>query len=90
MNKKLECKEILGIISSYLDRDIDSSLCDQVDTHMKDCKPCEDLLNTLVKTVDMCKNFKIDELPKDEKTSLRKELEAEVNAFVDLIKKSAE
>ena len=51
----MKCREILKRLSDYLDRDLDPSLCRQIDSHMKGCKPCAAFINTLRKTVGVLK-----------------------------------
>ncbi|GAB4256412.1 MAG: hypothetical protein Kow0092_02400 [Deferrisomatales bacterium] len=55
MTKKLSCKEILENLSAYIDAELDPSLCDEIEAHMRDCNPCVAFLNTLKKTVVLYK-----------------------------------
>ena len=51
MIKKLSCREILDNLSSYIDAELDPSLCEEIERHMAGCNPCVAFLNTLKKTV---------------------------------------
>lgn len=51
MTNKLSCREILENLSAYIDAELDPSLCEEIEAHMKGCNPCIAFLNTLKKTV---------------------------------------
>ena len=53
MSMKLSCKEILDCLSEYVDEELDTSICDQIENHMSGCSPCESFLSTLKKTVTL-------------------------------------
>lgn len=53
MTLKLTCKEILDCLSEYVDEELDTSLCDEIENHMSGCNPCVAFLNTLKKTVKL-------------------------------------
>jgi anti-sigma factor RsiW len=55
MIQKLSCREILENLSAYIDQELDPSLCDEIEEHMRDCNPCVAFLNTLKKTVVLYK-----------------------------------
>ena len=55
MTHKLSCREILDNLSSYIDAELDPSLCDEIESHMGNCNPCVAFLNTLKKTVVLVK-----------------------------------
>ncbi len=53
MSLKLTCKEILDCLSEYVDEELDTSICDEIENHMNGCSPCVAFLNTLKKTVTL-------------------------------------
>ena len=53
MSVKLSCKEILDRLSEYVDEELDTSICDEIEKHMSGCSPCVAFLNTLKKTVTL-------------------------------------
>lgn len=55
MIMKLSCREILDNLSAYIDAELDPSLCEEIEEHMKGCNPCIAFLNTLKKTVVLYK-----------------------------------
>ena len=87
-NKKLSCKEIFSSLSLYLDKELDDSLCKEINRHMRKCEPCKAFLNTLRKTVKLCGKFKPEEITKIQKVELNKALEKELEAFIQFIQKT--
>ncbi len=47
----MDCKEIIGLISRYIDGDIDEFMRDVFEKHIRECKRCITLLRTLEKTI---------------------------------------
>lgn len=37
---EVDCRELLEKLHAYLDGELDSSLCDELRTHMDACSPC--------------------------------------------------
>ncbi|MBV6430304.1 MAG: hypothetical protein IANPNBLG_00413 [Bryobacteraceae bacterium] len=60
---KLECKEIFEQLSEYLDRQLPADLCDQIDAHIEACPPCVRFVESLRKTMELCKDLKEEEKP---------------------------
>jgi putative zinc finger protein len=86
--KKLSCKEIFSSLSLYLDKELDDSLCKEINGHMSKCNPCKAFSNTLRNTVKLCGNFKPEEITKIQKVDLNKTLERELEAFIQFIQKT--
>jgi anti-sigma factor (TIGR02949 family) len=47
------CKELLGSLSSYIDGDLSSDLCDELEKHLAGCTDCQVVLNTTKRTIDL-------------------------------------
>jgi RNA polymerase sigma-70 factor (ECF subfamily) len=60
---KLECKEIFEKLSEYLDRELPPEMCDQIDAHIGGCAPCVQFVESLRKTMDLCRELKEEEKP---------------------------
>ncbi len=86
--KKLSCKEIFSSLSLYLDKELDDSLCKEINRHMSKCNPCKAFLNSFIKAAELCKKFKPKEITKIQKVDLNKALERELEAFIQFIQKS--
>jgi predicted anti-sigma-YlaC factor YlaD len=49
------CKEIFAMLSQYLDRELSAESCECIEAHLADCPCCIDFLNSLKRTVKLCK-----------------------------------
>jgi RNA polymerase sigma-70 factor, ECF subfamily len=68
------CKEIFAELSSYLDDELDDSLCEELEKHMEGCEPCIAFLANLEKSVEQCRHAP-DELPDPHRAAkLRRDL----------------
>jgi anti-sigma factor RsiW len=45
------CQQLLGQLNDYIDGEIDSDLCAELERHMAECSDCQIVLDTLTKTV---------------------------------------
>ena len=50
-----QCKQLLGNLSEYIDRDLQAELCAEIEKHLKDCDNCRVVVNTLRKTIELYK-----------------------------------
>ena len=46
------CRELFSRLSEYLDGELDASICEETETHLGDCPPCQQFLESLRRTVD--------------------------------------
>jgi anti-sigma factor RsiW len=44
------------MLSEYLDRELTAETCTELEAHLADCPPCIEFLNSLKKTVGLCKD----------------------------------
>ena len=58
-----QCKEILDLLSEYLDGELPEAVCVEIETHVTDCEACNEFLRSLRRTVEMCREFKARDLP---------------------------
>jgi hypothetical protein len=73
----LTCKNILDMLSEYIDEELDYSVCDEIENHMSDCTPCIAFLETLQKTVKLYNTAgKQVEIPDDVSSNLHDYLRA--------------
>jgi predicted anti-sigma-YlaC factor YlaD len=47
------CNQILGSLSDFIDGELRSELCAEIEEHIKDCDNCRIVVNTLRKTVEL-------------------------------------
>lgn len=53
--KPRRCRELFAALSDYLDEKLDNSMCDKMEAHMGDCRPCQAFLATLEQTIAQCR-----------------------------------
>ena len=69
-----DCKKYFDRISEYLDGELDASICEKINQHLKDCPECRNCLESLKKTVDLCKKMPLETIPEDARDRLREHL----------------
>jgi anti-sigma factor RsiW len=45
------CRHLLGSLSDYVDGELESELCAEIDRHLQGCERCRIVIDTLRKTV---------------------------------------
>jgi RNA polymerase sigma-70 factor (ECF subfamily) len=55
------CLEMFEKLSEYIDGELDSATCNELERHAETCIPCKICLMTLKKTVSLCKSAKGEE-----------------------------
>ena len=73
----MKCRQIFETLSDYLDDDLDAEDCDEIETHVERCAPCQAFLNTLQRTVDFCRDATVESLNDARRAELRKSLKRE-------------
>ena len=58
-----ECKEVFALLSQYIDRELPPDMCTAIESHMADCLPCEDFLDSLRKSIELCRAMKARHAP---------------------------
>lgn len=48
-----DCRDLLTSLSDYIDGELDSALCIELEQHLKECKNCRIVVDTLKKTVEL-------------------------------------
>jgi anti-sigma factor RsiW len=77
MNQKPEsCKEILDLLSDYLDFELPPDACAQIENHLAGCTPCEEFAESLRKTVELCRAYEPSAMPKPLTDQARTQLES--------------
>ena len=51
MHRHEECRQLLTSLSDYVDGDLQSELCDEIELHMSECENCRIVVDTLKKTI---------------------------------------
>lgn len=74
----LKCRDVGGLLSDYLNGELDPQEKKEVDEHLRDCPPCEAFLKTLRRTVELAKEFKQEEIPEELRSRLQKFLKSKI------------
>ena len=69
-----DCNKYFKRISEYLDGELEDEICHEIETHLKDCPECRECLESLKKTIQLCKEGGDDEIPSDIRERLRSTL----------------
>jgi anti-sigma factor (TIGR02949 family) len=49
----LNCENLLGSLSDYLDGELNPQLCQEIEKHLAGCENCRVVLNTTKRTIDL-------------------------------------
>jgi mycothiol system anti-sigma-R factor len=74
-----ECRGFFEKISEYLDGELDSDTCREIEAHLRECPECEKCFDSLKKTVDICKKYPREEIPLQVRQRLLETLRARMN-----------
>ena len=69
-----DCKEIFALLSSYLDLELPADACQAIEQHLAGCPPCIEFVESLRKTVDLCRGYRPEELPAPAASEAREQL----------------
>lgn len=69
------CLELFEKLSEYIDGELDHATCSEIKRHAEDCVPCFACLETLKRTVALCKNVEDKPIPLNLSEKLRNIIE---------------
>ena len=55
--KQGDCDRIFAQLSAYLDRELASADCEELERHIRDCGPCVEFVESLKKSVRLCRQY---------------------------------
>lgn len=67
----MKCEDLLKALSDYIDGEIDPSICEEFEKHLRDCEPCKIVVDTVRKTILLYKGTEVYELPCELKERIR-------------------
>lgn len=71
-----ECSKHIQSIADYIDGELDSSLCEELEAHLKDCQNCRLMVDSLKQTVILCRDGVREELPESISSKLNDAIRA--------------
>ncbi len=69
-----ECKQIFALLSEYLDLELPPEACEKIQAHIAGCPPCVEFAESLRKTVEICRQYRPEELPEPVGKQAREQL----------------
>lgn len=54
LKKDRQCRHILENLSAYLDGGLDEARCNEIEAHIRTCRDCQIVINTLKETIHLC------------------------------------
>jgi anti-sigma factor RsiW len=48
-----QCQELLGQLSDYIDGELETAICDEIEQHLHSCHNCRVLVDTTKKTITL-------------------------------------
>jgi len=59
----MNCEELLAALNEYVDGTIDPTICQSLQEHLKECNPCQIVVDNIRKTIRLYKAGEPFELP---------------------------
>ena len=89
-DRQLKCEEIFSWLSEYLDQELPPDIADCISTHISSCGSCVDFLESLRKSVALCKQFRANEMPQPLAEDIREQLRESYRRMLEARRGSAE
>jgi anti-sigma factor RsiW len=68
---KKNCRKHFDRISEYLDGELDDALCREIEAHLRDCPECRECIDSLRKTIRICRGAAEESVPEEVRIRLR-------------------
>ncbi|MBN1317357.1 MAG: zf-HC2 domain-containing protein [Anaerolineales bacterium] len=75
MKIKHDCKELLGPLSDYISEEISDSMCARIQEHLAECQDCQEMLESIKRTISLYRSTAPAELPLDVRRRLYQALD---------------
>ncbi len=59
----MKCEELLAALNEYVDGEIDPGICEAFESHLRDCNPCQIVIDNIRQTITLFNAGKAVELP---------------------------
>ena len=60
---KEDCKKDFERLSEYLDGELDDAVCLEIEQHFRHCPECRECVDSMKKTIQLCKEAAREEIP---------------------------
>jgi len=68
---KEDCKKDFERLSEYLDGELDDVICSEMERHFCECPECRECVESMRKTIQLCREAAVEVIPADAKARLR-------------------
>ena len=68
---KEECKKDFQRMSEYLDGELNSDICREIEDHLRHCPECRECVDSLQKSIELCKKAAAEKITPDMRGRLR-------------------
>ncbi len=68
------CREVFAVLSEYLDVELPPQACEQMRRHIEGCAPCVEFVESLKKSVALCRQYEPETMPRPLSDAARREL----------------
>lgn len=75
-NRSDSCKDVFAVLSAYLDLELPPDACEKIRAHIAGCQPCVAFVESLQKTIELCRQYQPSNVPEPISTQAREELMA--------------
>jgi RNA polymerase sigma-70 factor (ECF subfamily) len=69
-----KCREVFSLLSEYLNLELPTDACQEIEAHLAGCPPCIEFAESLRKTVELCGHYQPSELPEPIGKNARQQL----------------
>jgi RNA polymerase sigma-70 factor (ECF subfamily) len=73
-NTPAECKEIFAALSDYLSMELPPDACADLEAHLQGCPPCIEFVESLRKSIELCRTHTPEPLPDPLREEARQQL----------------
>lgn len=83
MTESGKCRVYCEHLSDYLDGEVESCTCREIEEHLRECPPCALVYESLKTTVEICGKGVSDSVPEEVRQRLRDYLRANCRELVE-------
>jgi anti-sigma factor RsiW len=73
-NHYRSCREVFAELSAWLDAELPDDACREIEEHIAGCPPCVEFVESLRKTVEICRRYEPGVLPEAISSRAREQL----------------
>lgn len=70
----MKCDDLLKAMNEYVDGRLDPGVCEQFESHLAGCNPCQIVIDNIRQTITLYRAGQVYELPADFHENLRRSL----------------